>query len=156
LGDVDKGVAALFEFTMAEDQSVVSLSPLPLPTKESLDTLERIRRGNLEAASIIESGVPPQPTLDPATIRDRLRVDSRGVQVLSLFLEQGGSTSGFLSGVDAMIREDGDVRVLVIGLVNVSVTLLHAASAAIGASARGFLSGMLNVYSQFDNPDEGA
>jgi hypothetical protein len=153
IGEILEGNAALLAFTLGDDQSVLSLSPLPLPTKEALETLQRISAGEQDPASIIDSGSPPPPPLDPATVRDRLRVDSRGVQVLSLFLEQGGATTEFLSGIEEMVREDGDVRILVTGLVNTSITLLHAASAAIGATARGFLSGMLNIYPHFDNDE---
>lgn len=154
IGDLSDGTAALFAFTVAEDQSVTSLSPTPLPTKAALEVLDRVSAGEQDPGSLIESAIPPRPPLDPTTIRERLRADSRGVQVLSLFLEQGGSTPEFFRGIDAMVRGDGDVRVLVAGLVNVSVILLHAAASAVGASARGFLSGMLDVYSQFGALDE--
>lgn len=115
----------------------------PFELHERFSLLKRIELGDLD------------PKTDRVGLRSRvLRADSRGVEVLSLFLEQGGSKPDFSSGIDAMVREDGDVRTLVAGLVNVSVVLLHAAASAIGASARGFLSGMLNVYSQFGAPDE--
>jgi hypothetical protein len=88
---------------------------------------------------------------DSAEVKKRLPANSRGVQVLSLWLEEGAPTAVFGQALEEIIKADGSADQLIAGLLNTSIVLLHSAASAVGASARGFLAGMLNVYPDFDD-----
>ena len=134
----------------------VTMTPTMIPDA-AIDQLSKIAAGDADPDSIIGKPHPVSFPLDPANVRERLHTDTRGVQAISLFLEQGGATREFMEGVNQIVQEDNGPNHLITGLLNVSVVLVHAAAGAIGASAAGFLGGMLNIYGNVPSeasPDE--
>lgn len=152
LGTLGPGEAPILTTVRSLADGAMNLGPMPIPDA-AIDTLLKIEAGEESPDSIIgQPPLPPLPAMDPATVKQRLHVDTRGVQALSLFLEQGGSTPVFVAGLQQILEEDNGADHLIVGLLNVSIVTLNAAAAAIGATAQGFLGGKLNFYSRAATP----
>jgi hypothetical protein len=128
----------------------IDFSPFPIPIN-TIATLQKVKVGEIDSESLILPPSVPTSPLDPEMVRQRIHTDSRGVQAISLFLEQGGATPEFHVGMQRIIEEDNGSDQLMTGLLNVSLVMVYSAASALGVTAEGFLSGMLNIYTK---PDE--
>jgi len=152
LSDGD-GQPAIFKHN-GDFKGQLQLSPRPLPA-DFIRQLNRVERGEAHRESLYTTTIPvPPPMFDPSTIRERFHRDSRGVQVLSAWFIEKGATPAFLSAVDRIIAEDGGIEPLLTGLINSNTLLAHIAAISLGATAEGLVSGLLDVYSEFDKPPQ--
>ncbi len=136
----------LFRFTLSSDNDISSLSPLLLPNDVAL--LDRVAASS-DPASVLRSGQPnAAPAAAPSRTASQIAIDTRGVQILSAFVSEGGATPLFNAIVNTVIKEDGGIDRLLPGLVNVAVVSLHMVAAAIGASPETILSGYLGPVNE--------
>jgi hypothetical protein len=132
----------------ASDGSMVSVTPAPI-NRELVTRLSQIAAGTEEPEDLIsESEKPVLPTfnLDPQTVVARLTAESRGVQLMAAFMEEGSGTPAFVDLVNSVIASDGGVQPLVDGLINVSAVLLYMTAGALGAEPKGLLNGLREHY----------
>lgn len=152
----EAGQPTLFRLTVGPDDHVRTIIPTLLSAK-AVDQYERVADGQLRIQDLYSTPEPPAPpSFDPATVRERFRRENRGVQALSLWQAEGGGTTAFQEGVNAIVREDGTPEPLITGLINVSGTLLHMTAAVLGVESAGLLGGLLDIYgAQGSEPEAG-
>jgi hypothetical protein len=121
---------------------------------EAVRKLVEVANGSAPRDSILSSEGQRKPRFDPATVRQQFHRDSRGVQVISAWLAEGGASPGFFNIVNGILQEDQGIQPLVTGLVNVSVLLAHMTAGALGATAEGLVAGLLDAYGEFDQESD--
>jgi hypothetical protein len=82
---------------------------------------------------------PRLPTTDDGVFSE----NHRGVQVLSTWIAEGGTTTEYFKSVNERIADDGDVSLTIGGLVDTSVVLLCMLAIAIGGTPEGLLASMM-------------
>jgi hypothetical protein len=138
----------LFESRHASEGGSIEVTPVAIPVA-AVEMLEAVAEGSADASSFIVRPTAPELPLDPTNVQEKFHAESRGVQAVSLMLEEGSATGAYHQEINRIITEDGSIEPLLTGLVNVSTVLAYAAAAATGASAQGFLAGLLNEYPKF-------
>jgi hypothetical protein len=145
--------AALFRYSLdPTTQEIRDISPR-LISADAIAKLTAVREGRLDRSTLWRPPEQPRrPDLDPATVRERFHRDSRGVQILTAWMQEGGGTQAFFEVVNTAIEEDQGIEPLITGLINTSALLAHLSGAALGTTAPGIVGGLLDMYSQFDRP----
>jgi hypothetical protein len=146
------GHPAAFRYS-GDPHSQLQLTPRIIPA-DAARKLAAVRAGTVSRSSLWSPPAQRQAlSFDPATIRDRFHRDSRGVQVLSAWLAEKGSSPAIFRVVNQIITEDQNIEPLITGLVNVSTLLAHMTAGSLGVSAEGLIAGLLDIYGEFDRPD---
>lgn len=149
------GTPAVFRAHWNEAKRQVSnVSPRVMP-REVIVALAAVAEGSMRRSDLI--ALPPeqeQLSLDPTTVRQRFHRDSRGVEILSLWLNEKGATPAFSAAINRIIAEDQSIDPLISGLIYCSVVFAHMASSTLGATTEGLIAGLLDVYTQYDEPED--
>lgn len=150
------GAPAVFRSRWDDAKRQVSrISPRIVP-REVVVALAAVADGSMKRSDLI--AVPSEPeqlSLDPATVRQLFNRDSRGVEVLTLWLSEKGATPAFSEAIKRIIAEDQSIEPLISGLIRSSVLFAHMASSTLGATTEGLIAGLLDVYTQYDQPEVG-
>ena len=147
LPDDVEGVPNLFRFIVTDGMTITSLSPSPFLEEQGVSDYEMVASGERSPADLHSPTTRPELSqLDPKTIGEIFRRDSRAVQAMSAWQVEGGSTSGFQATVNSMIAADGNIEPLVTGMFKMSAVLLHMTAASLGVEASGLLGGLLDLY----------
>jgi hypothetical protein len=153
----DKGASghpAIFRYRGEPWRERSQITPTILPA-EAIRKLASVAHGSATRESLFKKSEERPPLMfDPATVRERFHRDNRGVQVLSAWLAEKSGTPAFYDTVNTIIAEDQGTEPLITGLINVSGLLAHMTAAAIGATVQGLVAGLLDVYGQFDKPED--
>jgi hypothetical protein len=138
----------IFHGFSVPDGSSIRISPSEINVA-LVARLTRVAAGTLEPADLIsepQNPAPPVFDLDPRAVVQRLRAESRGVQLMAAYLGEGSGTRAFADLVNSIVASDGGIQLLVDGLVNVTAVLLFMTAGALGAEPKGLLSGLLQHY----------
>ena len=151
IGD-EEGLPSIYSFTTPVDAEVTIETITPSHFDRSVVApLLAVASKERPADSLIQ---PPESkpalALDPATIKQTIAVDSRGVQAILKWISEGGGNPEFVKLINRIIVEDGGVGPLVEGLVKVAAVLGYMAGAVLGTSAEGVIAGMMEAYTQFE------
>lgn len=109
-------------------------------------------RATRESLWKVNDDVPPALPMDPVAVREKFHRDNRGVQIISAWLQEGGGTPGFFEVVNEFLREDKGIEPVLTGLINASTLLAHMAAGSLGTTAEALVAGILDQYSQVDEP----
>jgi hypothetical protein len=131
-----------------------NLSPRPIRS-DLVRVLADAAADGRDADSVISSPPATQvetlSRLDPRAVAGRFHADSRGVQILRTWFEEGGASPRFMASIDSMIAADGTAEPVVMGLVNVSIVLAHMAASALGASTEALVTKIMERYALEDD-----
>jgi len=118
---------------------------------EMVHQYERVASGELSPADLHHPAMPPASSvLDPATVGERFRHDSRAVQAMSLWQAEQSGTPAFIEGINRILEEDGGPDILLTRMFNMTAVLLHMAAASLGVRPDGLLGGLLDIYAGSD------
>ena len=118
-----------------------------MPSLESVELLEQVAAGSRQSSDLIAAVTPPDPPpYDAETLGQRIRSDSRAVQLMTLWQAEGGLTPGVAHQLNAMVVEDGGIQPVLNGFFYMTAVLVHMISAVIGVDPQGFIGGLLDVY----------
>jgi len=146
------GEPVLFRYTHNE-KGGLNFSPRPLHAP-SVRKLQGVVEGRATRESLwkVNDDVPPSLPMDPVAVREKFHRDNRGVQIISAWLQEGGATPGFFEVVNEFLREDKGIEPVLTGLINASTLLAHMAAGSLGTTAEALVAGILDQYSQVDEP----
>ena len=122
---------------------------------EAVRRLAQVASGSVPRKSLFKEPEEQAPTLDPARVRQQLRADNRGVQILSVWLAEKGASPAFIDAVNRIIAEDRSIQPLIAGVINTSALLAYMTAGAIGTTAQGLVADLLDAYGRFDEPGAG-
>ena len=110
-----KGLPSIYSFTTPVDAEVTIETITPSHFDRSVVApLLAVASKERPADSLIQ---PPESkpalALDPATIKQTMAVDSRGVQAILKWISEGGGNAEFVKLINRIIVEDGGVGPLV-------------------------------------------
>ncbi len=129
----------------------IRVIPRPLHAS-SVNQLQRVNEGRVPRESLwgVNEPIPPPLPLDPAVVRGQLHRHTRGVQLVSAWLQEGGGTPRFVELVNRFITEDQSIEPVLTGLINTTALLAHMTAGALGTNVEALISGILDLYSQVD------
>jgi hypothetical protein len=78
--------------------------------------------------------------------------DTRGVQNITAWLQEGGGTPRFFGLVNQFLRDDQGIEPVLTGLINTTTLFAHMTAASLGTTAEALVGGILDRYSQIDVP----
>jgi hypothetical protein len=139
-------------FRYQESREGIKITPRPLYAS-SVGQLQAVNEGRAARQSLWRLGERPPPPplpLDPAVVRSEFHRDSRGVQIVSAWLQEGGGTPRFFDAVNQLLEEDQGIEPVLTGLINTTVLFAHMTAGALGTTAEALIGGILDRYSQID------
>jgi hypothetical protein len=149
LGNLE-GEPMLFRYQ--EHPEGMKITPRPLYAS-SVHQLQAVNEGRATRQSLWRVGERPPPPplpLDPAVVRSEFHRDSRGVQIVSAWLQEGGGTPRFFDAVNQLLDQDQGIEPVLTGLINTTVLFAHMTAGALGTTAEALMGGILDRYSQID------
>lgn len=145
-----EGDPTLFKIEHPEP-GVVNYAPR-LMQKQAVFTLLDVTENRTSRDSLWALGQADESpsSLDPETFRQMFHRTNRGVQIISAWLHEGGSTPQFDSIVTDIFSEDRGIEPAVTGLINASVVFASMLAILMGTTAPALITNLLDQYSESD------
>jgi hypothetical protein len=145
-----KGEPTLFRYARNE-MGGFRIVPQAMQAR-AVRTLCAVAEGTASRESLwaVNDREPAPLPLDPTAVREMFHRDSRGVQIITAWLQEGGGTPRFFDLVNQFIRDDKGIEPVLTGLINTTTMFAHITAGALGTTAEALIAGVLDRYSHID------